>query len=108
RADTPAGADLFEKKVRPVLVRDCLSCHGPGKAKGGLRLDSRAGLLRGGDRGPAVDPDDPDGSLLLRAVRHDGPVKMPPAGRLTAAEIADLTAWVRQGLPWPDTAAAPD
>jgi cytochrome c553 len=109
RAETAVGgAELFEKKVRPVLVRECLSCHGPGKAKGGLRLDSRAGLLRGGDRGPAVDPDDPDRSLLLRAVRHDGPVKMPPAGRLTAAEIADLAAWVRQGVPWPDAPAAPD
>ncbi len=55
----PAGVEFFESKVRPVLVANCLGCHGPEKPKGGLRLDSRAAALKGGDSGPAVVAGEP-------------------------------------------------
>ncbi len=97
---------FFEKKVRPVLVARCYECHGFGaKVRGGLRVDSRAALLRGGDRGPAIQPGKPEESLLIRAIRHDGDLKMPPKSRLSPREVADLTAWVRMGAPWPTDVA---
>jgi cytochrome c553 len=101
-----AAAEHFERKVRPLFVTHCLKCHGPEKSKGGLRLDSAASLTRGGDSGPAVIPGKPDESLLLRAVRQAGDVKMPPDSKLKDQEIADLIAWVRAGAVWPDGGAA--
>ncbi|MBM3982249.1 MAG: DUF1553 domain-containing protein [Planctomycetes bacterium] len=100
----PDAVAHFEKKVRPVLVEKCVSCHGPEKQKGGLRVDSRAALLLGGDRGPALVPDKPDKSLLLQVLAHDGEVKMPPKNKLPADQIAALREWVRAGAPWPDSA----
>jgi hypothetical protein len=94
---------FFEKRVRPVLVARCFKCHGSdSKAKGGLRVDSRAALLRGGDRGPALHPGKPEESLLIRALHHDGEVKMPPRSKLPAREIADLTTWIKTGAAWPN------
>jgi hypothetical protein len=104
-AGPPDGAAFFEKKVRPVLAEKCVSCHGPEKQKGGLRLDSRAAVVKGGDRGPAVVAGKPGESLLLRALAHDGELKMPPRTKLPDAEIAAFKEWVRLGAPWPDAAA---
>ena len=74
-----ASESFFELKVRPVLAGTCVKCHGETKPSGGLRLDSREAMLAGGDSGPAVVPGDPDGSLLVQAVRHaDDTLKMPP------------------------------
>ena len=67
-----AADDHFEKHVRPLLVEKCQSCHGAEKAKGGLRLDSRAALLRGGDSGPAAVPGTPGESLLVKALGYTG------------------------------------
>jgi mono/diheme cytochrome c family protein len=67
---SPADADFFERQVRPVLSEHCWSCHGPKKQTAGLRLDSRAALVRGGESGPAVDWKESDKSLILAAVRH--------------------------------------
>jgi mono/diheme cytochrome c family protein len=94
--------EFFERRVRPVLVEHCESCHGaesdaPG---GGLRLDLRAGWQAGGESGePTVVPGQPEHSQLIRAIRHDDGVSaMPPdADRLPAAVIADLEEWIRQG-----------
>jgi cytochrome c553 len=97
---------FFEKNVRPVLVDNCVSCHGPKKQRGGLRLDSRAGALKGGDSGPAVVPGQPGRSPLIKAVRHEGELAMPPKGKLSAKAQADLVAWVQLGAPWPDLVAA--
>ena len=81
QAAEPARAqlDFFEQKVRPVLAEHCYPCHSAQapKVKGKLLLDTRAGLLKGGATGPAIVPGDPGASLLLKALRHDGP-KMPP------------------------------
>src|SRR4051794_34403108 len=92
-----AGRDeteaFFEAKVRPVLARSCFKCHGGQKTSHGLRVDSREALVAGGENGPAIVTGDPDGSLLIRAVRYDHEdVRMPPGGRLPEAEVADLAA----------------
>ncbi len=103
--DDQAAADLFEARVRPVLIGRCQRCHGPAKQQGGLRLDSRAAMLAGGDSGPAVEPGDPDASPLIEAIRHDGAIRMPPDGRLDDLVVADLVAWVAAGAPWPEAVA---
>src|SRR5262245_36165291 len=91
-ASAPTAADLefFERKVRPVLSEHCASCHAKGKARGRLDLGSRAGLLKGGESGPAVVPGDPDKSLLIQALRYHKPdLRMPPKGKLPDAVVAD-------------------
>jgi mono/diheme cytochrome c family protein len=101
----PAGGtavEHFENKVRPLLAARCQKCHGAAKAKGGLRLDTAAGLAKGGDSGPVIIKGKPDESLLIQAVRHDGDLKMPQGGKLSAREIADLVAWVKAGAVWPE------
>jgi hypothetical protein len=100
-----AGVKFFEERVRPVLIENCRQCHGPEKHRGGLRLDSREAILRGGDTGPAVRPGHPEESLLIQAVRHGERIQMPPKKKLPQQVVADLTTWVRMGAPWPTSAA---
>jgi len=92
---------FFEKKIRPVLVAECYGCHATGegrKVKGGLALDTRDGILRGGDSGSVVEPGKPDESLLFRAISHqDASVAMPPKKRLPESVLADFAEWIRQG-----------
>ena len=97
-------SDFFETKVRPVLVQNCYQCHGPDVkiAQGNLRLTSRSAILQGGDFGPALDLENPDKSLLVRAIRHLGPVNMPPGGRMKPTDIDSLVEWVKMGAPWPE------
>ncbi len=104
----PISADdrnFFEAHVRPILVNDCYKCHSrdADKIKGGLMLDTREGVLHGGDTGPALVPGKPDDSLIIKAIRYgDEDLQMPPKGqRLSDDEIADLTEWVRRGAPDP-------
>lgn len=99
----PARVEFFEAKVRPLLVANCVGCHGPEKQKAGLRLDSRPSMMRGGDSGPAVQPGDPDASRLIEVIRYQDDVKMPPKARLKDTEIASLTEWVKTGAIWPET-----
>lgn len=105
----PAATEFFEKKIRPLFVAKCYTCHSANtNAKGGLRVDDRGGLLVGGNRGATVVPGQPDKSLLLRAVSYrDKKLQMPPEGPLSAEEIADLTKWIKEGANWP-AAEAPD
>jgi len=103
---TPEGIEFFEKKVRPVLVKHCYSCHSAEakKIKGELRLDTRDAVLKGGSSGPAIVPGDPDKSLLIQAVRHaEETLKMPKDSKLKAEEIAALEEWVKRGAPDPRT-----
>ena len=95
------ASDFFEARVRPVLVEHCITCHGPERQKGGLRLDAGDRLRKGGNSGPVVVPGDPDHSTLIRAVRQDGEIKMPPKGKLPPQAVEDLAAWVNSGAPWP-------
>ncbi len=102
-AQTPAdGVKLFEENVRPVLERKCFACHAdPDRAKNGLLLTSRAGLLRGGERGPALSAAEPKLSLLLRAIGyHDEQLQMPPSGRLADHDIDAIRQWVLLGAPF--------
>ena len=97
------GAEFFEKSVRPLLAQHCLACHSAASRPlmGGLRLDSREGVEKGGSRGPAIVGGKPEQSLLIRAVRQvDDKLRMPPTGKLKDAEIAILAQWVERGAPW--------
>ena len=95
---------LFETRVRPLLAANCYACHGE-KAMAGLRVDSRAGLLRGGETGPAIVPGDPEKSALLKAVQHaDGFPRMPLGrAKVPAADIDALEQWIRAGAMWPSS-----
>lgn len=98
------GEAFFESKVRPLFVEHCYRCHSSasGKSKGGLLLDSRATLLRGGDAGPALVPGAPEMSLLIQVVEHrDNVVGMPPKGKLPDEQIAVLKSWIQSGAAWP-------
>lgn len=101
--DSAADIEYFEKKVRPLLVDNCYTCHSADtNAKGGLRVDDRHGLLAGGGRGAAIVPGNADQSLLLKAVRQtDSKLQMPPGKKLTDEEIAVLEHWIKQGAAWP-------
>src|SRR5262245_44923758 len=97
---TAAQIASFEKDVLPILQANCFKCHGAGKSRGGLRLNSRETILKGGDTGPAVSLDKPNESLLLRAINYKNEPQMPPGGKLPQKDIETLTRWVRDGLPW--------
>lgn len=95
--------EFFEKQVRPLLVERCYKCHSGDEREGGLRLDSRFLVLKGGESGPAVVPDKPETSLLLKAIGYLDEPKMPPDGKLADNEIEVLSQWVLLGAPWPAT-----
>ena len=107
---TPEQVDFFERKIRPILADNCYKCHAQDseKVKGGLLLDTRAGLLKGGDTGPGLVPGDVEKSLLIKAIRYqDKDLQMPPNDRqLPSNLIADLEAWVKMGAPDTRTNAA--
>jgi hypothetical protein len=103
-AVTPEQGAFFEKSIRPVLVKECYSCHATTarKIRGGLTLDTRDGLRKGGETGPAIVPGDPKKSLLVQALRHaQDNLKMPPKKKLPAEVIADFEKWVAMGAPDP-------
>ncbi|MGH9631521.1 MAG: DUF1549 domain-containing protein, partial [Bryobacteraceae bacterium] len=95
--------EFFEKRIRPVFVENCYSCHSS-KLKtplGGLRVDSREELLKGGNSGPALVPGNPEESRIAQAVTHQGTLKMPPNGKLDQQQIQDIATWVKMGAPYP-------
>lgn len=105
-AITPEQLDFFEKKIRPVLANHCYECHSEEQdaMKGDLVLDSRDGARAGGERGPAIVPGKPDESLLIRAIRQEGRLRMPPdskGGPLPDEVVADFEKWVLSGAPDP-------
>jgi len=100
RADDPRHD--FEMQVRPLLAKNCYACHTQ-SALGGLRLDSRESILKGGKSGPALVPGKATDSLLIQAVTHKHErLKMPPTGKLSDADIEVLTAWINRGAYWPE------
>lgn len=106
-ADEPkfdaAALEFFEKEVRPILAERCYECHSAKTAepKGGLRVDSRAAMLVGGDTGPAITPGKPEESLLIDAINYGDIYQMPPKTKMPPGEIAVLTKWVAMNAPWP-------
>ncbi len=106
-APQSAQAEFFEKRIRPVLAESCYRCHSAeaDPLKAGLRLDSRAGLLKGGESGPVVVPGHPEQSRLVEALGWENPdFKMPPRKPLAPSQVADLVTWIRNGASWPTTA----
>jgi hypothetical protein len=105
------GVEFFEKKIRPVLAEHCFKCHSADaekakKLKASLLLDSRDGVRKGGDSGPALVAGKVAESLIIQALKYDGDTKMPPSGKLPDAVIADFEQWVKMGAPDPRTATA--
>ncbi|MEO0413768.1 MAG: DUF1549 domain-containing protein [Verrucomicrobiota bacterium] len=107
---TAEQIEFFETKIRPVLAQECYECHNSRtKDKGGLILDYRDGLLDGGDTGPAIEPGDAEGSLLIEALKHLNDLEMPKAGvMLDAPIIADFEKWINMGAPDPRDAPPTD
>jgi len=105
-ADSPdAGTTFFEKSIRPVFVKHCYECHSAdaaakGKLQAGLLLDTKQGLLAGGESGPSIVPGAPEKSLLIGSIKYQS-YEMPPTGRLPAGVIADFVKWVEMGAPDP-------
>lgn len=100
------GIELFEKKIRPILVQRCHGCHGEKIQMAGLRLDSLSAMLKGTENGHVVlVPSAPEQSAIIRAVQYGGEIKMPPTGKLPQEDIDALTDWVKTGAPWPEKVA---
>lgn len=101
-AQSDAREEFFEQKIRPLLAAHCYDCH-TATESGGLRLDSREALLKGGASGAAIIPGNPDNSVLIQAVSHTHPSLKMPQGKpkLSEAEIAALRQWIKDGAQWP-------
>jgi hypothetical protein len=103
-----AEVEFFEKRIRPVLVQQCMDCHNQNKVKAGLYLDSREGVHKGGETGPLFVVGNPDKSLLIQAIRYtDDDLQMPPKHRLTPEQVRDFEEWVRMGAPDPRDGKVP-
>src|SRR5262245_31090374 len=104
---TPEQVRFFENQVRPLLAEHCFKCHGPDKQRGDLRLDSRKGMMSGGQTGPALEPGKPENSRLIDAIHYRNGLEMPPNRRLTSKQIDILVQWVKRGAPWPESSEEP-
>ncbi|MFT3879929.1 MAG: hypothetical protein QM703_09755 [Gemmatales bacterium] len=100
------NANYFEKHIRPLFVQQCISCHGPQKQKGGLRMDSSAAIKKGGDSGSIIKAGHPGESLLYKAVSYqDDQLRMPPRGKLAAEQIDQVKRWIEDGAALPNDSA---
>ena len=98
--------EFYTTKVKPIFDANCARCHGGTNHRGGLNIDTRQGLLKGGHDGPVVVPGDPANSLLIKLIRHEGPVDdpgpMPPnKPQISDTDIAIVTQWVKAGAVMP-------
>jgi len=100
----PAPVDEYTTIVKPILAANCIRCHSEVKHKGGLVLETRAGILKGGAMdGPVIVPGHPEQSLLVKLIRHEGPANdpmpmpPPPHTQLSPSEIAAITQWIKDG-----------
>src|SRR5881628_3634300 len=100
---SPLQIEFYEKQVQPILTENCYKCHShqADKIKGEFVLDSREGLLKGGETGPAIVAGEPEKSLLIKAVRQvDEDLQMPPKKKLSDEQIATLSKWIKIGAPY--------
>jgi|SRR5271163_4068142 len=105
--DEAANPQFYTTKVQPIFQANCYRCHGGMNHRGGLNIQTRAGMLKGGHEGPVLIPGDSTNSLLMRLIRHEGPVKdpmpMPPKQpKLSDADIATVERWVKAGAIMPE------
>jgi hypothetical protein len=104
-AQTAEQVEFFEKKIRPVFAKNCNGCHNTKVKTAGLDMTTVDGFVHGGQTGGLVQKDKPEQSLLLRVLSYEGQLKMPPTGKLKDEDMANVTAWVQMGAPWPGAAA---
>jgi cytochrome c len=99
--DEAMRPEFYTQKVQPIFQANCYRCHGGMNRRGGLSLATKTGIMKGGKDGAVVVPGNPEGSLLVKLIRHEGPAKdpkpMPPKGKLTDAEIGTVERWIRAG-----------
>ena len=104
-ADPAANPAFYTSRVQPILQTNCYRCHAGLNHRGGLQLDSKAGMFKGGHDGAVVVPGHPEQSLLVKLIRHEGPANdpmpMPPKGKISDADIATIEQWVRAGAVMP-------
>jgi hypothetical protein len=100
-AQDPSSPEFFESRIRPILVEHCMECHGPTQQEAGLRLESGEGFRQGSDSGQIFDSNAPHQSLILRAIRYEDDIRMPPDGRLSDGQIGTIEQWVKAGAVWP-------
>jgi cytochrome c len=104
----PETAAFYTQRVQPILQANCYSCHGGMNHRGGLNISTKAGMLKGGHDGSVLDIQHPEQSMLIKLIRHEGPaddpMPMPPKPRqkLTDADIATVTTWVKAGAIMPE------
>ena len=109
--DNPSEPAFYTEKVQPVLQTNCYRCHGGANHRGGLNMDTRDELLKGGHHGPTVVPGHPEQSWMVKLVRHEGPADAPmnmpppPNPKLSDADIAVIETWIRAGAVMPPTPA---
>ena len=106
----PDTEAFYTQKVLPILKTNCYTCHGGGNHRGGLTIDTKAGLLKGGHDGAVIVPGHSDQSLLVKLINHAGPANdpmpMPPKSKISDADIATVTQWIQAGAILPADAAA--
>lgn len=97
--------DLYTDRVQPIFQAECYRCHAGLNHRGGFQMDTQAGLMKGGHDGPAIVPGHPEQSLLVRLIRHEGPLDdprpMPLKSKLVDADIAAIETWIRAGAVMP-------
>ena len=102
----PDTVAFYTQKVKPIFEANCNRCHGGESHRGGLNLDTKANLLKGGTDGVVVVPGHPEQSLLIKLIRHEGPaddpMPMPPRSKISDEDIATVTAWVKAGAVMPE------
>jgi mono/diheme cytochrome c family protein len=102
----PNTAEFYTHNVRPIFDANCMRCHGGMNHRGGLSLETRASMLKGGHDGAVIVPGDAANSLLVKLIRHEGPkddpMPMPPKSKISDADIATVTAWINAGAVMPE------
>ena len=101
----PNTVEFYNQSVQPIFANNCYRCHGGMNHRGGLHLDSRDGMLKGGHDGAVIVPGHPEQSLLVKLIRHEGPANdpmpMPPKSKLSDADIATVSEWIKAGAVMP-------
>jgi cytochrome c len=100
--DDRSQSEFYTAKVKPIFDANCARCHGGTNHRGGLNIDTREALLKGGHTGPAIVPGDPAKSLLVTLIRHEGPAddpkNMPPnKDKLSDSDIQVVEMWIKSG-----------